>query len=306
MGTRRFDRGMWVANAAFVGVAAFFGAQGLSAVASMALSRVPALSPPAAPELAAADTHARNADAILRRNPFDSITGSLLKVAYAAPTESATESVDPRDAPPCAKIHTVVIAAFDDPEASVAALEVEGGPVLRRRGGEIGTAKVEYIAVDRVFVRDAGKLCQAQLFAPPVATPAPAAEHKEATPHVDGALDPKLRDGITRDGPGRYRIERFVIDKLIEDQSEIMKGGVIRPEKEGDRTVGVRLAGVRPDRLFGVLGLQDGDVIRSLNGFDFSSPERMLEAFARLRNASQLTLDFTRGGQTTTYDYAIQ
>jgi general secretion pathway protein C len=58
--------------------------------------------------------------------------------------------------------------------------------------------------------------------------------------------------------------------------------------------------------LLGVLGLQDGDVIRSLNGYEFSSPERMLEAYARLRDATELRLDFTRGGQATTNKYAIQ
>jgi general secretion pathway protein C len=305
MGTRRFERGMWAANVAFLGIASFFGAEGLSAVASMAMS--PRSSPPY-PEhfrdLPVADGHARTADPILARNPFDSVTGSLIKEAHAA--ESSPEgSQDPREAPACVKIHAVVIAAFEDPESSVAAFEVEGAPaVLRRRGGEIGAAKVEYIAFDRAFVREGGKLCQTQLFAP--STVPPVAEHKEATPHVEGGLDPRIAQGIVRDGPGRYRIERSVLEKLLEDQSEIMKGGQIRPEKEGDKTVGVRLAGVRPDRVFGLLGLQDGDVIRSLNGYDFTSPERMLEAYARLRGATELRLDFTRGGQATTYNYAIQ
>jgi general secretion pathway protein C len=303
MALRRLERGMWAVQMTLVGLAAFFGAQGISAVLGMMLSS-PSFAAAGAQNVAASDPPAKSADAILARNPFDSVTGSLIKVARADEGAPISESIDPRDAPPCAKVHAVVIAAFEDPEVSVAALEIDGTAYLRRRGGAIGSAKIEYIAADRVFVQEDGRRCQAQLFAPP-ATPVP--PHKEATPRVDpGALDPTIAAGITRDAPGRYRIERSVVDKLIEDQSEIMKGAVIRPEKEGDRTVGVRLSGVRPDRLFGVLGLQDGDVIRSLNGFDFSSPERMLEAFARLRLASQLELDFKRGGQATTYSYSVQ
>ena len=306
MGANRFERWLWVANIALVGVAAFFGAQGIAAVVAFGLSPLP--SPLASwdePNRAEPEARSRSANPILARNPFDSVTGSLVKVAQVEEKVS-DGSQSWIDAPACSKIHAVVIAAFEDEGSSVAALEVEGGEtVLRRRGGEVGNAKVEFIAADRVFVDEGGKHCQSQLFAPRV-TPV-SAEHKEATPKVEpGALDPKLAAGITRDGPGRYRIERSVVEKLLEDQAEIFKGGVIRPEKDGDRTVGVRLAAVRPDRLFGVLGLQDNDVIRSLNGFDFTSPERMLEAFARLRNASQLELDFTRGGQPQTYSYSIQ
>jgi general secretion pathway protein C len=303
---RRFERALWVANVALVGIAAFFGAQGISAVVAFSLSPLPSpLAGWTAPDPEQPDGRALSAGPILARNPFDSVTGSLVKPPK---TDDSTLQGDENafSAPLCAKVHAVVIAAFEDPESSVAALEVEGADaVLRRRGGEIGAAKVEYIGFDRVFLREGGKLCQSQLFAPKV--PVPAIERKEATPNVEaGGLDPKLAAGITRDGPGRYRIERFVVDKLIEDQAEIMKAGAIHPEKEGDRTVGVRLSGVRPDRLYGVLGLQDGDVIRSLNGYDFSSPERMLEAFARLRSATELHLDFTRGGQATTYTYAIK
>jgi general secretion pathway protein C len=96
------------------------------------------------------------------------------------------------------------------------------------------------------------------------------------------------------------------MDKVLNDQSEITKGAMIRPERDGDRTVGVRLLKVRPDGLFGLLGLQDGDVMRSINGYDFGSPERMLEAYARLRQATQLVLEFSRGGTATTNTYDIQ
>jgi general secretion pathway protein C len=304
MGTLRIERSAWLVKTVMVSVAAYFGATGLSAVASMAMPHGAVASPFAPPELTKHDALAKSADPILRRNPFDSITGSLLRVAYASEPTPERDSLDPRDAPSCDKIHATVIAAFEDPDVSVAALEVDGVSLLRRRGGEVGTAKLEYISIDRVFLRQDGKLCQAQLFAP---LPSQAPPRAGATPHVEpGALDPKIADGIVRDGPGHYRIDRRVVERLLEDQSEIMKGGVIRPEKEGDKTVGVRLAGVRPDRLFGVLGLKDDDVIRSLNGYDFSSPERMLEAFARLRNATQLVLDFTRGGQPSSYTYSIQ
>jgi general secretion pathway protein C len=302
---RRIGEAMWVANIVLVGVAAFFGGQGLSAVAQMAVVRgMPFGTAPLDPPRAT-DPPARTitSESILARNPFDSVKGSLIPVEHA--DDGSGDKYDPFNLPACTKMRAVVIAEFTDPEASLAAFEVEGGEaVLRRRGGEIGQGRIEYIAADRVFVREEGKMCQAQLFAP--ATIVQAKDRTPATPHAADGLDPAIAKGIERLGPGRYRIERSVVERLLDDQAEIMKGGMMRPEKEGDRTVGVRLLGVRADRLFGVLGFQDGDVMRTLNGYEFSSPERMLEAYAHLRDATQLRVEFTRGGQATTSTYAIQ
>ncbi len=300
---------LWAVHALLSGGAAYFGAAGLTSVAGVAVSRaLPPLVAAGAKDapLQGAAPRARDAEPILARNPFDSVTGSLLK--KAGDTAVAAGEGLHFGVPPCAKLRVVVIAVAEEPEASLAAFEVEGDrPVLRRAGAEIGADTVEVIDVDRVLVRQNGKICQTALFAPPA--PPPEKAHASATPKIDVAgdgLDPSLSRGIERLGPGSYRIDRTVVDRLLDDQAEIMKGGMIRPEKEGDRTVGVRLFGVRPDRLFGVLGLQDGDVMRSLNGYDFSSPERMLEAYARLRGASSLTLDFSRGGQTVQHTYSIQ
>jgi general secretion pathway protein C len=296
---------MWVANIVLVGVAAFFGAEGLAAVTKMALLRgMPPIGvmPLAARRASDAPARAVSSDSILARNPFDSITGSLLPKPKPA---STADGYDRFEVPACSKLRAVVIAEFSDPAASLAAFEVEGGEaVMRRRGGEIGQARVEYIAADRVFVREDGKVCQTQLFAQP--PPPPAKDRRPANPEAGGGIDPSIARGIERLGPGRYRIDRGVVQRLLDDQAEIMKGALMRPEKEGDATVGVRLVAVRPDRLFGLLGMQDGDLMRSINGYDFSSPERILEAYAHLRDATEIRVDFTRGGQATTSTYSIQ
>lgn len=305
----RLRRGVWATEIGLVALAAFFGAEGLSSVAGIALSaHTPLVRAPPADVKDESLTRPLSADPILARNAFDSVTGSLLP--RATPDSLEADSSDPYDAPPCAGLHAVVIAAFADPEASIAALTTEAGTsFLRRRGGEIGAQHIEYITTDRVFVRDAttGKICQAQLFG--AAVPPPARERAPATPSAGAeasAIDPALARGIARVGPTDFRVDRSVIERVLADQSEVMKGGIVRPERDGDRTVGVKLSGVRPERLFGLLGLQDGDMLRSINGYEFSSPERVLEALARLPSATELRLDFTRGGQATTYNYAIQ
>ena len=69
------------------------------------------------------------------------------------------------------------------------------------------------------------------------------------------------------------------------------------PESENGIAIGVKLHGIRSNSLLGKLGLQNGDLLRTVNGFDLSSPDTALEAYSRLRSASQLSVAVTRRGK---------
>jgi general secretion pathway protein C len=97
-----------------------------------------------------------------------------------------------------------------------------------------------------------------------------------------------------------------VVDKILENQAELMRQARIVPEQENGKVVGIRLFGVRPDTLLGTLGMENGDRLEKINGFDMTSPESALEAYARLRTADHLTVSLNRRGQPTNVDYNIQ
>ena len=80
----------------------------------------------------------------------------------------------------------------------------------------------------------------------------------------------------------------------------------IVPEKDGDKATGIRLFGVKPESLLGVLGMENGDKLQTINGFDMTNPEKALEAYARLRTADHLTVSVNRKGANTNLDYNIQ
>ena len=81
--------------------------------------------------------------------------------------------------------------------------------------------------------------------------------------------------------------------------------GQIAYDKDG-KVVGVRMFGIRPDTLLGTLGLQNGDRLESINGFNMASPEKALEAYARLRTADHLTVQVNRRGANQNLDYNIK
>ena len=79
----------------------------------------------------------------------------------------------------------------------------------------------------------------------------------------------------------------------------------IFPEVVHGRTVGVRVGGIAPDSVLTALGLQNGDVLQRVNGYDVTSPDRCLEAYATVRQQDRLVLQLQRGGRLTLLEYII-
>ena len=315
-------RHFWAVIVVLVAMAAFLDAQGIMHIVGASLGAdeatlaVPPLMArlPAAP--ASATPHATSAEPILSRNPFDSVTGPLNLAPPPAPTDSTPppppEPTDPYSAPVCDGVQVLIIAASPDPDWSFAALETpeeKGKSFLRRRGGDIGGKTVKYIGWDRVWLTSASQLCQAQMFKPPTPPGASAAPAPPPPPPSAGgasAVGDDIKNGIQKIGANEYNIDRGVVDKILENQAELMRQARIVPEQENGKVVGIRLFGVRPDTLLGTLGMENGDRLEKINGFDMASPEKALEAYARLRTADHLTVSVNRRGQPMNLDFNIK
>ena len=68
-----------------------------------------------------------------------------------------------------------------------------------------------------------------------------------------------IADKIHKVSETEFNVERSVVDTILENQAELMRSARIVPEKEGDKIVGIRLFGIRPDSLLGTLGIENGD-----------------------------------------------
>ena len=313
-------RHFWAVILALVAVAAFFDAQGIMHVVGAGLGAdekqlsAPGLMARVPPAPLSVSPHATNAEPILSRNPFDSVTGPL-NLVPTADSASAVEAPpldmsDPFNAPDCDGVHVLIIAASADPDWSFAALETtaeKGKSFLRRRGGDVGGKTVKFIGWDRVWMATGNQLCQTQMFKPPAAASGTVAAAPAPMP-AGGAtpVGDDIKKGIQRIGPNEFNVDRGVVDKILENQAELMRQARIVPEQENGKVVGIRLFGVRADTLLGTLGMENGDRLEKINGFDMTSPEKALEAYARLRTADHLTISLNRKGQEQNLDYNIK
>lgn len=290
---------------------AFLNAQAVSALVEGTVSGamlVPSRVEAPIPALLAEMRAGPSANAILDRNPFDHVTGPL-RTAPAGPTELPLRNADPATAPLCDGVRPLVIVGNEDQTVAFAALELGGRRLLRKRGGEVGDATVAYVGRDRVWLEGRTGLCQAPLFGTPAATkPETSSAHAPAAPttRMQSQLELELGKQIAKIGPNEYAIERSAVDRILEAQAELMKQRIV-PEKEGDRVVGMRVFGIKSGSVLSMLGIENGDRLETINGFEVSNPEKMLEAYARLRTgADKLQIHLTRTGKPINVDYTIR
>jgi general secretion pathway protein C len=324
-----------------IGLVALFLASGLTrllAAKFLPLDAAPsagsATAPAARPLGAGQAAGGRRKDptAVLRRNIFDSQTGpqdgervrpptpeEIAAAEAAAPPEPPP--VDPNAPPPPCDATVRLVGAFytpDRPERSFAAITNLAGKVLLYRVGmPVDGRTVDAIGPNTVYMLQGGSRCSLAMFAPPggVPAPPPAAPAVAAAAPAEPAGPPEssggipaaeLDAGITRVSDTEFRIQRGLVNRILENQSELMRTARVVPHEEGGRVVGVKMYGIRRNSLLGRLGMQNGDVLRTINGFDMTSPDKALEAYARLREADHLTLSVIRRGQPTNVNFNIQ
>jgi len=294
----------WVI-AALLATAAYFQAAGIAHLlaSAVAFDGSPVRSPPPharfAPSSAAESLdHTTLASAILDRNPFDSITGSLR--GDPVPPDGVDPAATIHDAGPCMTARVVLISESDDPSWSFASISAEGGrSMLRRVGDEVAGFTVASIDRDRVRLTSKQTSCEAVLGAV-VAAPKPPPPPPSGPPKP-GALPPDIAAGIQRTGERSFTVQRGALDAILARQAELFGRMRIAPDKEG-----LRLGGVRPDSLLGTIGIQNGDHLQKINGFDIADPHSALEAYSKLMSASNLVISATRNGQPLNFDIKIQ
>jgi len=335
MGVERFARKSFgFVVVLLLGLAIYFQAAGaVELVASSAFAAAPGAAgkgrrarhkaPP--PSAKGATT---TGDAILARNPFDSVTGPLdrnpITVELPDQQKDAADVTDPLHAPECDDVAVNIITESPDPAWSLAQLKGPGDPdaATRRVGDDVGKMKVAYIGYNSekgspaVWLLNSEKLCQSLLFsekkekaaegsaeaapaAPPPADDRAARRAARANTGGAGAVPPEIASKIHKVSETEFNVDRSVVDGILENQAQLMRSARIVPEQKDGKTVGIRLFGIRPDTLLGSLGLQNGDRLESINGFDVANPEKALEAFAHLRTAPALQVHLNRRGKDT-------
>jgi general secretion pathway protein C len=274
----------------------------------------------------------RDPTPILQKNIFDSQSGDLTarpEVAFEMGEDGLGEVDLPGDdstVGTCSGGGRLVgtIVAPGRPEWSFAALaDSTGKAMLFRAGMPMGDHTLVGIRPDRVYMAPrSGSLCQLQMFsvgdepAPARAKPkAKADDDDDAQAELrerlrgrqEGALsEEELEKGIEKVSDSQFNIDRSLVSKILENQAELMRSARIIPHEVDGRAVGVKLYGIRRNSVLGALGMQNGDMLRNINGFDMTSPDSALQAYTKLQSAERLSVAIERRGKPMTVEYNVR
>jgi general secretion pathway protein C len=320
MGIDAFIKRYWLAFLAmFIAVAAYFQAEGLGQLVAGTLDDGREVVAPRRSR--AAPSTGRNladksAQPILARNAFDSVTGPLdgssSPVGPIASSKPVNEA-NPYDDQECAGVSVSMLVASDDPGWSFASISGPEGPALHRQGDTVGSMTVHHIgwypdapdAMPRVWMMDGGQRCIAPQGPPgerkpkktAEAAPPPSSKSKKKGKGVP----PEIANKINKVGENEFVVERSAIEAIMENPMSFAGSLRTRPTDKG-----VRLSGIRSDSLFNMLGLKNGDVLKSVNGLQLNDPEKALSALSKLRTAGKLNFQVERGGSAKTIDVTVQ
>jgi general secretion pathway protein C len=241
------------------------------------------------------------AEAVLTRNIFDAHTGALAWDGAATPPlppiEPAALARD-GELPACEGDMRLVAAMVvpHEPALSFVSIADAGQTLLYKPGMQVSGREVVGIREQRVFLRGASaSTCQLSMFTPPAA----------AAPVVSASRAEKSEDArVTRQGESSFRIARSLFDEAIAGGSMMTSARVV-PHRDGERVTGLTLGGIRRGSTLAQIGLQNGDVLQSINGHDLTSPDRALEAYTKLREADRFSVTLVRGGRTRSFEYTI-
>jgi len=97
-----------------------------------------------------------------------------------------------------------------------------------------------------------------------------------------------------------YVIERALVEKLLTNTASLAIAARFVPSVSTGKPSGFKVYAVRPNMVYGLIGLENGDLIKSVNSLDVSTPEKALAAYDKLRHAPRFTVEIERRGQLFT------
>jgi general secretion pathway protein C len=229
--------------------------------------------------------------------------------------------------PPCpiaAQVQVLVAGPAHHPELGFATIVHDGQAQEYRVGYDLGGNRLEQITWNRVYLAQGsagGRLCFLDIRNPELAQAAGPAAPPQAKPPEQAPQPPAdqgagqsredrfnqaINDSIEVTSDTDRNVQRSLINTILDNQDIAMRQARVMPHEENGEVIGFKVYGIRRDSLFGKLGLENGDLIQSINGIPMTGADKALQAYGRLRQADRISVTVTRRGQSITMNYNIR
>lgn len=111
---------------------------------------------------------------------------------------------------------------------------------------------------------------------------------------------------VASSGAGSYVIDQRALNAALDNPAQAMTDARLLPSQKDGKVEGFKASEVKPNGVFSMIGIKNGDVLLRLNDFPMDSPDKALQSFIALKGQNRLKLDIVRDGQPQTFNYDIR
>ncbi len=306
-------RYFWVVNLALLAALAWLAAKAANNHVAARIAALPTTI--AAPEEVKADAADRRraedwAQSIINRNLFNSDPPEPEEPSDEPEVEETPE-IDPNAVPgpppaPCDKsesgISLLATMEAEPVDWSMAAVETGDGDRIVRIGQDIDGHKVMAIYRERLVLASGGRFGCVDLDDPKSKRRTPS--RRPITSRSKASDD--IKDGVKKVGKNTYEIDRGMLNEQLDDLGKLSRQARVIPHYRDGKPQGFKIVGVRPGSLYSHIGVRSGDVLKSVNGEEVTSPTKALELYEQLKNSDNVNLEVERRGRPTNLEYLIK
>jgi len=207
---------------------------------------------------------------------------------------------------PIKLVNTVVM---QDAVKSIASVQVRGGKLLDqiREGEQIATmAKISKIDRLEILVRNLENGACESITSEKMKTIRPGQHISVMSPQAaKDFLRNKKVSGIENTG-NKFKISKSLLDEKLKDLAAILSQARAIKIQNPDGTLSFKLTEMDPEGIFPYLGLQDEDIITSINGKPIMDMNEIMGLFGKIKNLDNLSLGVRRDGSDSVQEYSIK
>lgn len=113
-------------------------------------------------------------------------------------------------------------------------------------------------------------------------------------------------EGVKKTGEHAWAVDQKAVLHALDNIGSVLTDARLTPVSSKDGAEGFLVNEIKPGGLFDALGLKNGDILKRVNGFEVTSPEKAIQVLTALRGESTIDLDVVRDGKKSNFHYEIR
>jgi general secretion pathway protein C len=221
--------------------------------------------------------------------PITSAPSGTAQAVIAAPVTAPSELV----------LLGTVVGSFRETFALIRHTTKQEERVFRLGDMVFDAGRLAEVAKERAFIVINNKKVELLTpMSPPATAPAGQQPPAPGTTHATTA--------VASTGAGSFVIDQRALNASLDNPAQAMSDARLLPSQKDGKVEGFRASEVKPNGVFAMIGIKNGDVLLRLNDFPMDSPDKALQSFISLKGQNRLKLDLIRDGQAQTFNYDIR